>query len=111
MPLIPIVVIATAALETPNAVENLKFNVIPATGALLTLWLVSSVEGHVAGLSVGNEDFMVGVQPNVEGSTGVADADRDVLLVREPVGGGKIFLPLSQPAAGVIKGFLLIEYT
>lgn len=90
-----------------NAVNGLKFQEIPAPGALLSLYASAVTAGDTIGLSVGSEDVLVDAEPNLESSADVVDTDRDQILFQEPVGPGKIFMPIT--AAVAVNFTLVIE--
>jgi len=81
---------------TTDAMSNRKFNIIPAGGAILNLWISAVTVTDTWGISVGDRDLVVdGSNANVMASAGVVDIDRDQVLFNEEVDGGQIFLPMT----------------
>lgn len=91
-----------------NAMNGLKFEEIPAGGALASLYASCVTAGDVIGFSVGSEDFLVDAEPNIEASADVVDTDRDQILFQEPVPSGKIFMPITATTA--VNFLLVLEY-
>lgn len=94
--------------DSANAVNGLKFEEIPAPGALLSLYASCVTAGDTIGLSVGSEDFLVDAEPNIEVSADVVDTDRDQILFQEPVPAGKMFVPIEVTTA--INFLIVLEY-
>ena len=81
---------------TTNALQGVKFAVIPPGGAVLNMWAASATNGDSFGLSIGNQDIVVqGTEMNVEASADVIDTDRDQVVFNEVVPGGELFLPVT----------------
>jgi len=90
MPSLRFIVPAT----TTDAMANRKFNVIPAGGAIMNVWVTSVTVTDTWGISVGDRDIVVGGSvANVTSAAGVVDIDRDGVVFNEVVSGGQIFLP------------------
>lgn len=104
MPAIKRVNIATTA----NALNGLKFEDIPAPGALVTLYASAVTATDVISFSIGSEDYLVDASPNIEIAADVVDTDRDAILVREPVGPGKAYVRITATTA--VNFLLVIEY-
>jgi hypothetical protein len=104
MPAIKLVNVAS----TPNAVNGLDFEDVPEGGAQLTLYASAVTAGDIIGLKVGQEVYAVGVEPNIESSADVVDTDRDLVLFKEPVGPGRIYIPITCTTA--VNFLLIIEY-
>lgn len=104
MPAIKLVNQATSA----NAVNGLKYEDIPAGGALLSLYASAVTATDTIGLSVGSEDFLVDASPNIEASADVVDTDRDQILFQEPVPAGKLFVPVAATTA--VNILIVLEY-
>lgn len=86
---------------TTDAMSNRKFNVIPAGGAILNVWVAVVTVTDTWGISVGDRDLVVdGSNANVVISAGVVDIDRDQVLFNEEVDGGQIFLPFTVTTDG-----------
>lgn len=100
----PAIAQKNVAAGTANALEGLKFSIIPAGGGYLTLYATTAAAGGNIDLSVENEDILVDGELNIESSADVVDTDRDLVLIREPVGAGKIYLAVNAQ----ICNFLLI---
>lgn len=84
------------AATTPDALNNRKFSVVPARGALLNLWGSCVSKADSFGVSIGDRDIMVdGSIMNIEVAADVVDTDRDQLLYNEPIGGGQLFMPVT----------------
>lgn len=94
MPSIALKNVATTA----NAVDGLKFRNLPGP-ALISLYASGVTAGDVISLSVGNEDFLVNGQTNIEASADVVDTDRDQILFQEPVPAGELFIPITATTA------------
>jgi hypothetical protein len=103
----PSIMLKNQAAGTANVLDGLRFQDIPAPGALVTIYASSAVAGGQISYSVGTEDFLRDAEPNVEVAADVVDTDRDKVLDREPVPPGKQFL---ATAAQVINVLLVIEY-
>ena len=80
------------AAGTANALDGLQFQDIPEPGALVTIYGSGPTAGILFSYSVGTERFMVSAPANIEIAADVVDTNRDMLLDREPVPGGKQFL-------------------
>ena len=93
---------------TPNAVNGLNFEDIPAGGALVSLYASGVTATDTIGLKVGSEEYVVDAAVNLESSADVVDTDRDQILVQEPVGQGKLFVPITATTA--VNFLLIIEY-
>jgi len=92
MPSLRFIVPAT----TPDAMSNRKFNIVPAGGAIMNLWVTSVTVTDTFGISVGDRDLIVdGSVANVTSAAGVCDVERDQVLFNEEVDGGQIFLPMT----------------
>lgn len=100
---------ANVAAGTANALDGLKFRKIPARGALISLYASTAAAGGNVDLSSddGVRSILDGAVCNIESSADVVDRDRDVLLVREPVGPGELFLAVN---AQIVNFVLEIEY-
>jgi len=105
MPAIKVVNQATAA----NAANGLQFNTIGPNGAFVTLIASGVTAGDTIGLTVGGQPVIDSVngQPNIEISADVGDVSRDLMIEREPVPPGEIFLPVTVTTA--INWHLIIE--
>lgn len=76
---------------TANDLDGLQFQDIPGP-SLVTIYASTAVAGGLISYSVGTERFLVDASVNIEIAADVVDADRDMVLDREPVPGGKQFL-------------------
>ena len=91
----PSIRIAPTATAT-NALDGVKFSVIPETGAILNMWASSATNGDTFGLSIGDQDIVTnGTEVNVEASADVLDTDRDQVVFNEAIKGGQLFLPVT----------------
>lgn len=101
----PTIMRKNIAAGTANALDGLKFQVLP-TPALITLYATTAVAGGTVSFSVDSEDFVDDAAVNIESSADVVDTDRDMVLDREPVPAGKMFLGV---AAQICNFLLVIE--
>jgi hypothetical protein len=102
----PAIKLANTAAGTANALSGLPFDTIPANGALVTIWGSTAVAGGNISFSIGSERYLVSAQLNIESSADVVDTDRDLVLSREPVAAGKMFLAVD---AQVCNTLTLVE--
>ena len=86
---------ANVAAGTPNDLDGLQFQDIGPAGALVSIYASTAVAGGNIDYSVGTERFLVGAVVNIEISADVVDTQRDLVLDREPVPGGKQFLAVN----------------
>lgn len=100
----PAIMRKNVAAGTANALDGLKFQEIPPGGALVTLYASTAVAGGNINFSVGSEDFLSAAAVNIEGTADVVDTDRDMVLMKEPVPPGKMFLAVNDQ----ICNYLLI---
>jgi len=103
MPAIKVINQVTAA----NAANGLQFNTIGPNGAFITLVAAGVTAGDIIGLTVGGKPVVNAGQTNIEISADVCDTGRDVIIEREPVPPGEIFLPVT--AATALNWLLIIE--
>jgi len=82
------------AAGTANDLDGLQFQDIPGP-ALVSIYATTAVAGGNIDYSVGTERFLVGAVVNIEAAADVVDIDRDKVLDREPVPGGKQFLAVN----------------
>jgi len=81
---------------TADALNSIKFSVIPVGGAILNYWLSCVTATDSWGTSVGDKDIVVdGTLMNIEVSADVIDKQRDQEVFDEVVGPGQIFLPMT----------------
>lgn len=92
----PAIMRKNVAAGTANALDGLKFQEIGPNGAFITLYVSTAVAGGNVDFSVGSEDFLKAAGVNIESSADVVDTDRDKVLDREPVPGGKMFLAVND---------------
>lgn len=82
--------------STANSLSTNKFRIIPAAGALLSMWIASVTATDNFGLAIGNQDIVPqGTLINVESAADVIDTDRDQVVFQEPVPGGELFAPVN----------------
>lgn len=89
-----------------NIMAGLQFEDIPPGGAYISLWASGVTAGDTISMKVGQKDYLVNAEPNIEVSADVVDASRDQILFREPMRSGKIFLILTATTA---LNFLLVQ--
>ncbi len=97
----PAILLKNVPAATPNAVNGLQFEDIPAGGALVTIYASTPTAGGTIDYKVGTEDFLVLAQVNIEAAADVIDNDRDRILFREPVPSGKQFLAVNTQICNV----------
>lgn len=104
----PSIMDANVAAGTANALQGNKFEEVGPGGAIITLYASTAVAGGNVDLSVegGQRDVLSGAEVNIESSADVVDVDRDLVLDREPVGPGKLFLAANDQ---IINFLLVIE--
>lgn len=102
----PSIMRKNVAAGTANDLNGLKFEEVPSPGALVTLYASTAAAGGLVSFSVGTEDFLVDAAVNIEASADVVDTDRDMVLDREPVPPGKMFL---ETSAQIVNYLLVIE--
>lgn len=98
----------TNVATTANAVNGLKFEDIPAGGALVSLYASGVTVADTISFSVGSEDFLLDAEVNIEASADVVDTDRDQILFQEPCPAGKMFVPITATTA--VNFLLVLEY-
>lgn len=98
----PAIMLKNVAAGTANALDGLKFQEIPRGGGFVTIYASTAVAGGNIDYSVENEDHLVGAEVNIESSADVVDTDRDMVLDREPVAGGKQFLAVNAQVCNVL---------
>ena len=95
---------SNVAAGTPNDLDGLPFQDIPEPGALISLAASTAVAGGTIDFAIGTERFLVGASINIERSADEVQRDRDLILDREPVPAGKMFLAVD----GQVANFLII---
>lgn len=105
----PSIMSQNEAADQANVLQGNKFEEIPPGGAILTLYASTPVTTGAVSLDVegGGRSVLDSAEVNIEASADVVDVDRDLVLDREPVGEGKLFLATE---AQVINFLLVIEY-
>lgn len=98
----PAIALKNVAAGTSNAVDGLKFGVIPPGGAQLTIYGTTAVAGGNIDVSVESEDFAKSAALNIEASADVVDTDRDMVLDREPVPSGQLFLAVNDQICNLL---------
>ena len=99
---------SNVAAGTPNDVDGLQFQDIPAGGALVSIYASTAVAGGAIDYSVGTERFLVAASVNIEGSADVVSTNVDLILDREPVPSGKQFLAVNLQVCNYL---IVIEET
>lgn len=82
-----------ATATTEDALANVKFADIPASGAIVNGWFRGATETDKLGLSIGDRDLMVASQPNVSADS--INVNEDQMIFNEVVGGGHLYLPVT----------------
>jgi len=104
----PSISLKNVAAATANALDGLQFQNIPDGGALVTIYASTPTAGGTIDFSVGTEQFLSLCEVNIEGSADVVNTNVDMVLDREPVPAGKMFLPVNTQIGNVL---VVIEYT
>lgn len=91
----------SGAAESPaNILDGLKFSKMDVP-SLVSVFASCSLETTVIDVSVDSQDFLKAGAVNLEASSGVLDTDRDLLINRELMPAGQLFLsPVILAAAG-----------
>jgi len=97
----PSIGLKNVAAGTANALNGLQFEDIPAGGALVTIYASTAVAAGNIDFKVGTEDFLSAYEVNIEIAADVVDTDRDLVLLREPVPSGKMFLAVNAQICNV----------
>lgn len=98
----PSIRLSNVAAGTPNALDGLQFQDIPAPGALVTIYASTAVALGLISYSVGTERFLVAAAVNIEAAADVVDTQRDMVLDREPVPAGKQFLAVDAQVGNLL---------
>jgi len=98
----PSIKLSNIAAGTANAVDGLQFQDIPEPGALVSIGASTPTNGALISYSVGTERFLVDAAANLELAADVIDAQRDMILDREPVPAGKQFLAVDAQIGNVL---------
>jgi len=98
----PSIRLSNVAAGVANALDGLQFQDIPDPGALVTIYGSTPTAGGLLSYSVGTERFLVDASSNIEIAADVVDTQRDMLLDREPVPGGKQFLAVDAQIGNVL---------
>lgn len=96
----------SAIAATGDALNGLKFKQ-HTRPTLVTLAASAEAVGGRMSYSIGSDkQLMVDAEPNLVAANDVVDAQRDLILVREPAPPGEHFLDIT--ALGTTANFLLI---
>jgi len=98
----PSIRLSNVAAGTANAVDGLQFQDIPEPGALISIYGSTAVAGGLISYSVGTERFLVDASVNVEIAADAVDTNRDMVVDREPVPGGKQFMAVDTQICNVL---------
>jgi len=98
----PSIMLKNQAAGIVNVLDGLQFQDIPSPGALVTIYGTTPTAGGTISYTVGVERFLVAAQSNIEIAADVIDTDRDKILDREPVPGGKQFLTTETQIGNVL---------
>lgn len=97
----PAIKLNNVAAGTANALDGLKFQQLPGP-SLVSVYGSAAVAGGNIDFAVDSEDFLKGAQLNIEASADVVDVQRDILLDREPMPAGKMFLAVNDQICNVL---------
>lgn len=98
----PAIRLSNIAAGTANAVDGLQFQDIPEPGALISLAASTAVAAGTIDFGIGTERFLVAASINIERSADEVQRVRDLVLDREPVPAGKMFLAVDVQVANVL---------
>ncbi len=98
----PSIRLNNVAAGTANALDGLQFQDIPDPGALVSIYASTPTALGLVSYSVGTERFLVDAAVNIETGVDIVDANRDLILDREPVPAGKQFLSVAAQIANVL---------
>ena len=98
----PSIRLTNVAAATANALDGLQFQDIPSPGALVSIYASTAVALGTISYSVGTERFLVNASINIEAAVDAVDTERDMVLDREPVPGGKQFLAVDGQVANLL---------
>lgn len=104
----PSISLKNVAAGVANALDGLQFQNIPEGGALVTIYASTAAAGGTIDFSVGTEQFLSLCETNIETSADRVATDTDMVLDREPVPEGKMFLPVNAQVGNVL---VILEYT
>lgn len=104
----PSISLKNIAAGVANALDGLQFQTIPDGGALVTIYASTAAAGGTIDFSVGTEQFLSLAETNIEKSADEVNTNADMVLDREPVPAGKMFLPVGAQVGNVL---VVIEYT
>lgn len=102
----PTIALKNVAAGTANALDGLKFQQLPGP-SLITVYASTAVAGGNIDVSVDSEDFAKAAELNIEASADVVDNDRDLVLDREPVPPGKLYVGVNDQICNLL---VVIEY-
>jgi len=91
------------AAGVANDLDGLPFAELEEP-ALITLYGSTAVAGGTIDFAVGSERFLVGASINIEKSADEVNTNADLVLDREPVPAGKMFLAV----VGQVANYLLV---
>ena len=95
----------TIAATTTDALNGLKFKTQDRP-ALVSLYAAAQAAGGSVSFSVGQREFVVDANLNVEVAVDSVDTDRDQILFSEPVPAGEYFMPVTIGGTGA--SFILV---
>lgn len=98
----PAIALKNVAAGTANAVDGLKFRIIPQGGALVSVYASTAVAGGNISFSVENQDILSAAELNIESSADVVDTDRDMVLYQQPVPAGEMFVAVNDQACNLL---------
>lgn len=98
----PAIRLANVAAGTANALDGLRFQEIPAGGGYVTIYASTAVATGNIDFSVENEEFLSAAVCNTETAADVIDTSRDLILPREPVPAGKMYLSVNTQICNVL---------
>jgi len=94
--------------DSGNAASALQFNTLPPGGGYVSLYAAGVTVLDNIGLTVGSKPVTDLADVNIEISADVVDVSRDMVVFREPVPAGEIFLPVNVTTA--LGWHLMIEW-
>jgi len=98
----PSISLKNVAAGTPNAVDGLEFQDIPAGGAIVTIYGSGPTAGGTLDYKVGRRAYLNLAAFNTEQNADEVNTNADMILFREPVPAGKQFLGVNGQIANLL---------
>jgi len=108
MPSIKLNITSAGAETLTNIVDGLKFSKLEVPHAV-TIYAASSLETSAMNASVDSTEFLNTGILNLEEGTGVVNSDRDLVVSREIVPAGQLFVALTVAAAAGTAILIVLE--